>query len=501
MNGHVLKPAGYIYIIEKYGLKVIQPYHTSFISDSSYSKQILKDGYIEEVYSKKYLPDHSVLANLEFALKYDGTDLGVIAAFFETVGKDEIAGYITSKPTGKYARIIWFLYEFITGERLPLEDMVMGNYVQVLDVEKYYTAEPGVRVQRQRVVNNFLGVKNFCPVIRRIEGLKKYTNSEINDRCQKLTRSYPPSLLRRALSYLYTKETKSSFEIENVKPGPAKTESFVELLKSAERKDFCDKNSLIELQKSIVDKRFLNDGYRETQNYVGQTAAYDKEIIHYICPKPEDVSSLMDGLLLAASKMRDSGVTAFVQAAAISYGFVFIHPFDDGNGRIHRFLIHNILYLSGAVPEGLMFPVSAVMLKNMIEYDRSLEAFSKPLNKLIDYSMDSNGKMKVENETARFYKYPDMTDQVQALGRFIDLTIENELTRELDFLIHYDIVKNEMSQVVEMPDNTADLLIKLCVQNGGILSARKKKDHFNFLNENETEQLHKIIREHLEYLR
>ena len=35
----------------------------------------------------------------------------------------------------------------------------------------------------------------------------------------------------------------------------------------------------------------------------------------------------------------------FLIEAAIAYGFVFLHPFEDGNGRIHRFLIHNILSL------------------------------------------------------------------------------------------------------------------------------------------------------------
>jgi hypothetical protein len=46
-----------------------------------------------------------------------------------------------------------------------------------------------------------------------------------------------------------------------------------------------------------------------------------------------------------------------------------------------------------------MFPVSAAMLKSPVEYDRSLEAFSRPLMPLVDYSMDEEGRMTVRNDT------------------------------------------------------------------------------------------------------
>ena len=55
-----------------------------------------------------------------------------------------------------------------------------------------------------------------------------------------------------------------------------------------------------------------------------------------------------------------------IHAAAIGYGFVFLHPFEDGNGRIHRFLIHNILARRGFTPADVMAPVSATMLKRVV---------------------------------------------------------------------------------------------------------------------------------------
>ncbi len=43
---------------------------------------------------------------------------------------------------------------------------------------------------------------------------------------------------------------------------------------------------------------------------------------------------------------------------------------------MHRFLIHNILARRGFTPAGLIFPVSAAMLKNLADYDGSLESLA-----------------------------------------------------------------------------------------------------------------------------
>ena len=324
--------------------------------------------------------------------------------------------------------------------------------------------------------------------------MEKWTRVDFRDRCEKIVESYPPQLLKRALSYLYSKETKSSFEIENIRPDASRTEKFIASLEMARRQDFCDKELLIDLQNRIVDPRFMNEDYRTVQNYVGETISYQKELIHYVCPKPEDLPDLMRGLLISHQLMKEGSVSAIVHAAVLAYGFVFIHPFEDGNGRIHRFLIHNIFSIRGMVPEGLMFPVSAVMLNNPEGYNDSLEVFSLPLNQLVEYSLDELAQMTVHNDTAHWYRYIDMTVQAEALYDFVVQTVESELVEELSFLANYDSTKKAIQDVIDMPDRLIDLFIRICLENNGRLSAKKRKSHFDFLSDEELFSMENAIR-------
>ncbi|MDT8444593.1 MAG: Fic family protein [Desulfuromonadales bacterium] len=487
--------AGYAFLIEQYGLSALPNWHMSSVSPTGTLRSTIQDGQVESVYPQSYWPGDGAGNHLEFALKYDGVNLGLLSALFEVAPADEIAAWISSKPTGKYARKVWFLYEFMTGRELPLPDLTMGNYIELLESNRYYTAAPGRRIRRQRVIDNLLGGKFFCPIIRRTENLAAMEGLDLRKRCEEVMTSYPPELLRRALSYLYNKETKSSFEIEHIKPNACRTEKFIGLLEMAEHKDFCEKPLLIDVQAHIVDPRFRETDYRANQNYVGQTISRQKQLVHYVCPKPEDLPELMEGLLIAHQMMKEGAVSGIIHAATISYGFVFMHPFEDGNGRIHRFLIHNILFLRGEIPKGLMFPVSAAMLKNPALYDYSLEAFSNPLMRLVEYDLDDLGQMTVTGETGRLYRYIDMTAQAEALYNFVKLTIEHELVEELDFLANYDRTKQAIQELVDMPDRLIDLFVQLCLQNNGRLSARKRESHFGFLTDDELADMENAVRE------
>jgi hypothetical protein len=202
----------------------------------------------------------------------------------------------------------------------------------------------------------------------------------------------------------------------------------------------------------------------------------------------------MAGLVASHKAMESGGIPAVVHAATVAYGFVFTHPFEDGNGRIHRFLIHNILARSGFSPAGVILPVSASMLKNPAEYDASLEAFSRPLMALVEYSLDDQGRMTVTNDVNQWYAYQDMTPQAEALFQFIEQTVNTELVEELNFIENYDRTKSAIQNIVDLPDQKIDLFIRFCLQNNGHLSARKRQSHFSMLTEDEIGRMEVAIK-------
>ncbi len=488
-----LRSAGYAFLAEKYSLKALPNWHASFVAEKGTPHKKVLNGHVEEVYRSHYWPGETDTDHLEFALKYDGVNLGLLYLVFRHVRERELAEYIRSKPSGKYARKVWFFYEFLTGRTLDIEDLPSGGYIPALEESEYYTLSKGFKRARYRVIDNLPGSAGFCPLIRKTPALLAFDSTDSRARYESLVAGYPAHLLRRASAYLFGKETKSSFEIERVTPDSLRVEKFVAALELAAREDFCDKRKLIELQNRIVDRRFMDEDYRSSQNYVGQTVSFQHEIMHYICPKPEDIHDLMAGLLRAHGRMAEGGVPPVMHAAAIAYGFVFLHPFEDGNGRIHRFLIHNILSLRGLVPEGMIFPVSAVMLKYQTLYDSSLESFSRPLLPLIEYSLDESGRMTVAGDTAYLYRFMDMTAQAEALCDFVHKTLEEELVNELGFLVKYDDAKRAMQAILDMPDRLIDLFIQFCVQNNGRVSAAKRSAYFGALTDTEIAALETAV--------
>jgi Fic family protein len=83
--------------------------------------------------------------------------------------------------------------------------------------------------------------------------------------------------------------------------------------------------------------------------------------------------------------MWDNGLAPVLRSVATAFGFIYIHPFQDGNGRVHRCLIHNVLAERKHTPPGMVFPVSSVMLDRIDDYCTTLQAHSALLMDVIEW--------------------------------------------------------------------------------------------------------------------
>ncbi|MES2615184.1 MAG: Fic family protein [Bdellovibrionota bacterium] len=491
-------PVGYKAICDKLDLSTLPNYCESYIVKQGRGKIIIEGHREIRLYPKSYAlnNENDTIAHLEFALKYEGINLEIITAFFKKIKFTEVIKYIQKQPTGIYARKMWYLYEFLTEQQLDIQDCQRIKYVDLLDPKIYFTGKI-IKSSRHAINNNLLGNKNFCPFVRRTKVLETYIELNLSDKVNYLLKKYDAKFVSRVCSYLYTKETMSSYQIEKEQPDKARVSRFIAMLQKAPSIEYLSKEVLIQLQNMIVDIRFKDSDYRCTQNYVGESVQQQFEKIHYISPKFEDVSELMQGLLDSLERMFISqNAHPVIIAAAIAFGFVFIHPFEDGNGRIHRFLIHYILSKKEYTPNDILFPISSIMLQKMENYDAILESFSRPLlSVLTNYELSNEGKLAVNQESKAFYQYIDYTAISEYLFSCISDSIYSHIEKEIKFLLSYDKVKKCIQEIVDMPDKKIDLFIKFVTQNKGVLSNQKKERFFSMLTDDEIECLSKIINE------
>src|SRR5690606_4093724 len=143
-------------------------------------------------------------------------------------------------------------------------------------------------------------------------------------------------------------------------------------------------DGLAALQKGILGTAALRLGVRRSPVFVGQ-ASMREDVVHYIGPHFSALGDMLAGL--QAFEQATRGRESLARAAAIAFGFVYLHPMSDGNGRIHRFLINDTLLRDQAIPAGVILPVSAT-ITSVREfghgYDRVLEVFSRPFMRRYD---------------------------------------------------------------------------------------------------------------------
>jgi Fic family protein len=302
-------------------------------------------------------------------------------------------------------------------------------------------------------------------------------------------------LLARTAAFLLMKDSKSSYAIEGERAPQDRIHRWGRAIGEAGKQPI-DLEELLRLQEMVIgDSRFTQLGLRIEGGFVG---THDRNsfmpLPEHISAQPDDLPSLISGMIKFD---RDSAkhLDAVIAASVLAFGFVYTHPFVDGNGRIHRYLIHHVLAQRGFNPPGLVFPVSAAILEQIDEYRRVLEGYSNRLLSVIEWESAKDGNVRVLNDTADFYRYFDATMHAEFLYGCVHRTIEIDLPYETDFLRRYDQFHARIQDVVEMPNRMIDLLFKFLQQNTGLLSKRARENEFARLTDDETNQIEQIYEE------
>ena len=479
---------GYGAIISAYELPVPIPLRLALISKKH--RQYKSDGWM--VFTPRHQPDENLYAHLVFALKYEGVNLLFFKKLFEKLNPGIIEEWINKEPQSQYSRKIWFLYEWLMQKKLSVPDLDTGNYIPLLDDTLQYASLQRTNSIRHRIKDNLPGNVNFCPLIYKTDKIEHYIAEDLSDKTDNVFKGVHRDILIRTSAFLLLKDSKASFNIEGEHPTQTRANRWGKAIGQAGNQPV-SKEELLRLQQIVIDNsRFIKMGYRTAGGFVGEhDRATGEPIPEHISARWQDIDSLINGLIDAKKQMQSVSFHPVLTAAKIAFGFVFIHPFVDGNGRIHRYLIHHILTKMRFSPQGIIFPVSAAILESIENYRKVLESYSHPLLDFIEWKKTPDNNVKVLNETMDYYRYFDATLQAEFLFECVDYTINKIIPEEVAYLQHYDAMKNWLDNRFQMPDKMIALLVRFLSQNKGKLSKRALGKEFSKLNDKEVIEIEK----------
>jgi len=485
---------GYTAVIEKLQLQVPLPLVKAMVSEKY--RNVKDESWL--IFSAAYLPQdttsiskiQALYNHLVFALKYEGVNLLVFAKLQKQLSQEELLALVNIEPLGQYSRRIWFLLEWVSG--MPIvgkSDISKKSYVPVVDTKLQF-AVAGIKSPRHLVVNNLPGTNQFCALIRKTDKIEQHLSKSYLEENRKQLAGIRKDIMQRAAAFLLLKDSKASFTIEGESPKSKRAARWGTAIGQAGLNDL-SKEELIRLQQLVIENtRFVQMGLRKKGGFVGEHDRVSGEPIpDHISAKSQDLDDLIDGLIDVNKMLIKDDIHAVVAAAVIAFGFVFIHPFEDGNGRIHRYLIHHMLAKKQFADQGIIFPISSSILDHINDYQKVLQSYSKPLLDLIDWVETKDHNVEVTNETKDYYRFFDATKQTEFLFDCVADTIKNIVPQEINYLANYDAFKTYMEEEFEMPDKLISVLVRFLEQNQGVLTKRAKEKEFSMLTEREVKRI------------
>jgi hypothetical protein len=458
------------------------------------SQKIKKDEWL--IFDAQLNVEENAYSNLEFAIKHENIDLLVLKFILKAFSKDEILKNIKINNKRILSKKIWFLYEFLLCDKLELEDLPVGKYDNLLNEKKYIVKNNPIKSKRHKINNNLLGTSKICPIIKKTIKLQNYIDRDLSIDITNVIGKVSKSLIRRAASFLLLSDSKASFEIEGERPTKNRIENWGKIINEAGKIEL----SIDEIQRLhgilLEDSRFIQIGLRNDEVFLGDRDRDNYPIPEFIGARSKDLKSLIQDWVELNISLSDDKIDPILQAVIIAFSFVYIHPLEDGNGRIHRYLIHHVLAHRNFYPKGMIFPISNVILDEIQMYRNILESHTAPLMNLINWEATSNGNVKILNYTDDIYRFFDCTKSCEFIYECVEKTINETLRDELNYLNSFDKAYLEINELIEMPDNKIKTLITFILQNNGKLSKNKQEKYYPQLMKIELDSIEKIIKEH-----
>lgn len=485
---------GGAWLVAHYDLKLVMPLSVLSRIGGRRSTQVV-DGVTTETFVEAMRPDANLRGHVTFHLKHEVPHLELLARLFAMVDPKELANWVQDEPSGQYAKRAGFLFEWFTGRELPLDVEVAGGYVDVIDPQKLVVASPNRAVpnRRWRVRDNLPGTPAFCPMVRLSPEAQQAMALDVPGLLHELASEFGEDVLMRSAVWMTLRESKSSFAIEGEADASDRIARFADVLaRRTGQGDWpLDQAMLAQLQSEILGKRttLQQFGIRQSPVFVGEVISF-QEVVHYVAPPAQEMHAMLQGLVTFLE--RTQGQSAVMRSAVAAFGFVYIHPLADGNGRVHRFLINDILRRDGAVRDPMILPISSLITSDHAErraYDHILDVISRPLMSVLagQYQFTSVHQVWPDGIRSNFvsngddmarptWRYLDLTRHVAYLSDVLSRTIREDMREESRYMRSHAQARAAIKDVVEMPDAQIDRVIRSAQVNRGKLTHALNKE-------------------------
>ena len=462
-------------------------------------ESISKDGFTVANYTVQYAPEPTLAGHFEFGLKYEPINLEWMARLFRAVEPSWIEDWLKAKPNSIYARKAAFFYEWTTGATLRAPPITVSSYELALDPSKILCASSATRgalSKKWKIDDNLPGTPDWCPLIHVTQDLKSAVYFNLAEELALLDQKFGADLLMRSAAWLTFNESKASFTIEKEADRTSDIQRFANAMSvyCGKLDDPLSGQGLAVLQGQVLGKRALRTGIRQSPVFVGSTSLHGTTVVKYVAPHFSQIDALLAGLKAFEERTRltevqpGQGLTpeqvSTVRACAISFGFVYIHPMSDGNGRIHRLLINDVLLRDKQIPPGIIVPISSTITKSSKrrgDYDAVLDSISRRqigrfnssrIGRLVRYAdgVESDFHFDDYEEASISWRFPDLTDHVEYMAQIISATVRENMTEEAAYLFRYEQALGRLKQVMEMPDQDASRIVRSLNENHGRVS-------------------------------